>query len=509
MKKLIKIFTSRLVVTGLLILVQLGWLLLQLFHLTQYATWLAALFSLLSLLAILFLIQRDENPAYKLLWVILIALAPLFGGLLYLVLGNKQPTRRMRCTLAQARAPLEPLLTAPNEEAIASLEAKHPRMCSTARYIGKSGPYPLQQNTQVTYYPIGEQLFAAMLQDLEQARETIYLEYFIFAEGEMWQAMRRVLVRKAAEGVDVRLMYDDMGSLGVLPKHFQAELERDGVKCMAFNRFIPVLSLAMNHRDHRKILVIDGRVAFTGGINIADEYINKKVRFGHWKDTGVRLEGDGAWNFTLMFLELWNAYKDPNALPPQKPEPAPALPGSGWVQPFSDSPVDEEPVSENVYLDILNQARDYVTICTPYLIIDNEMQTALCLAAKRGVDVRIILPGIPDKKIPYALAKTHYRALLSAGVKLYEYTPGFVHAKVFLSDRREAVVGTINLDYRSLYHHFECAAYLKDVDCLEDIWQDFQNTMGSCRPVTWQTLRQEPFLVKLTGYLAKVIAPLL
>lgn len=508
MKKLIKIFTSRLVVTGLLILVQLGWLLLQLFHLTQYATWLAALFSLLSLLAILFLIQRDENPAYKLLWVILIALAPLFGGLLYLVLGNKQPTRRMRHTLAQARAPLEPLLTAPNEEAIASLEAKHPRMCSTARYIGKSGPYPLQQNTRVTYYPIGEQLFAAMLKDLKQAQKTIYLEYFIFAEGEMWQAMRRVLVRKAAEGVDVRLMYDDMGSLGVLPKHFQAELERDGIQCMAFNRFIPVLSLAMNHRDHRKILVIDGKVAFTGGINIADEYINQKVRFGHWKDTGVRLEGDGAWNFTLMFLELWNAYKAPNALPPQKPEPAPALPGGGWVQPFSDSPVDEEPVSENVYLDILNQARDYVTICTPYLIIDNEMQTALCLAAKRGVDISIITPGIPDKWLVWQMTRSYYEPLMKAGVKIYEYTPGFIHAKSYLSDDCIGVVGTINMDYRSLYLHFECGTLLIDTPALADLKADCLDTIAKSRRMKPEDVRPG-FWGRLLSAVLRVFAPLM
>ena len=324
----------------------------------------------------------------------------------------------------------------------------------------------------------------------------------------MWGKVLEILERKVQQGVDVRLLYDGTCELTTLPEGYPQTMEALGIRCKMFSPISPIVSSHYNYRDHRKILVIDGKTAFTGGVNLADEYINHIERFGHWKDTAIMLKGDAVESFSLMFLQMWNIDEKLPQFPEQLdvPEPAPA---QGYVIPYADSPMDKEKLGEMVYIDILNRARSYVYIMTPYLILDGEMETALKFAAKRGVDVRIILPGIPDKKIPYALAKTHYKALLSAGVKLYEYTPGFVHAKVFLSDRREAVVGTINLDYRSLYHHFECAAYLKDVDCLEDIWQDFQNTMGSCRPVTWQTLRQEPFLVKLTGYLAKVIAPLL
>ena len=273
---------------------------------------------------------------------------------------------------------------------------------------------------------------------------------------------------------------------------------------------MPFVSTHYNYRDHRKILVIDGKTAFTGGVNLADEYINRVRRFGHWKDTALMLQGEAARSFTLLFLQMWHLEDGRIEERALLETPAPRHPESGgFVLPYADCHLDRERVGEWVYLDILNRARKYVHIMTPYLILDGEMETALKFAAERGVDVRLILPGIPDKRLPYALAKTHYRSLLESGVRIYEYTPGFVHAKVFVSDDREGTVGTINLDYRSLYHHFECGAYLHHTACIREIEADFLATQEQCRTVTPDTLRREKLRVKLEGALMKVLAPLL
>ena len=310
------------------------------------------------------------------------------------------------------------------------------------------------------------------------------------------------------EGVDVRVLYDGMLEISTLPWDYPRRLEKLGIRCKAFAPIQPFLSTHYNYRDHRKILVIDGKVAFTGGVNLADEYINRKERFGHWKDTAILLRGEAVQSFTLMFLQMWNlTEKEPRW--DEALLPSPPVEAEGYVMPYCDCPLDDYKVGESVYMDILNRAKDYVHIMTPYLILDNEMETALKFAAQRGVDVKLILPGIPDKKAAYALAKSHYQYLTAAGVKLYEYTPGFVHAKIFASDDVKAVVGTINLDYRSLYHHFECAAYLYGGPTVGDVERDFQRTLEQCRRVTPETIRHEKLGYKLGGSLMKLVAPLL
>ena len=349
-----------------------------------------------------------------------------------------------------------------------------------------------------------------MLEELEKAREFIFLEYFIVEEGEMWNAVLEVLERKAREGVDVRVLYDGTCEVALVPRGYARELEKRGLKAKAFAPLMPFLSTHYNYRDHRKILVIDGEVAFTGGINLADEYINAVDRFGHWKDSAILVRGAAARSFTLMFLQMWSIEgKEAEfdrflCAPVEAPQDV-----RGYVIPYGDCPLDEDFIGERVYMDILNRAQKYVHICTPYLILDGEMEAALKFAAERGVDVTLMLPGTPDKKIPYALAKTHYPSLLDSGVKIYEYVPGFVHAKSFVCDDIEAVVGTINLDYRSLYHHFECAAYLYDVGCIGDIEADFQATVKKCRRVTRQTLKKEKWTRRLAGFVLKALAPLL
>ena len=382
-------------------------------------------------------------------------------------------------------------------------------MDDLCRYINTSGCFPIYTNTEVKYFPLGEDKFAAMLEELEKAEKYIYLEFFIIEEGTMWGQILNVLMRKADAGLDVRVMYDGMCEMFWLPHAYWKLLCEHGIQAQPFAPIRPVVSSQYNYRDHRKILVIDGKVAFTGGVNLADEYINRVQRFGHWKDTSIMLKGSAAKSFTLMFLQLWNTDEGMPLALPAETEAHPSSVSDGYVIPYCDCPLDADKVGETVYMDILYRATDYVHIMTPYLILDGEMETALKYAAQRGVDVTLILPGIPDKKMASALAKNHYRSLIASGVRIYEYTPGFIHAKVFVSDDKKAVVGSINLDYRSLYHHFECAAYLFKTACIPEIEADFQSTLAKCAPVTEETLAREKLSVRVLGHILKFIAPLM
>ena len=499
----------RIVMTALIILIQIAWFLYYLMELTTYSVWISVGFTILSILVILHIISKDENPAYKIAWIIPILLAPLFGGLLYLCFGDKKPAKFMTRKLDLEYEVTKPL-KCQDKKTEAALRAEDDRFAGTSYYVASCG-YPAFRNTDVTYYSIGEDMFRDMMEELEKAEHYIFLEYFIIQEGVMWNQMLELLTRKAAEGVDVRLIYDDMGSVAKLPSRYYKEIEKRGIKCMSFNPVVPLFSLVMNNRDHRKILVIDGNVAFNGGINLADEYINVIDKFGHWKDTGVRLKGEGVWNFTLMFLEMWNAYrKEDRDLTHFMPtdDYVDSCQDPGYVQPYADTPLDDENVGENVYLEILSQAKEYVYIMTPYLILDNEVKTALCQAAKRGVDVRIVTPGIPDKPTVYRLTRSNYGPLLQAGVKIYEYTPGFVHAKSFLCDDKIGVVGTINLDFRSLYLHFECATLMYRCPALEDLKRDTLETMEKSREIRPGGFRSSLWN-RLIDAVLRVLAPLL
>ena len=370
--------------------------------------------------------------------------------------------------------------------------------------------FPVYGNTAVTYFNGGEAKFAELLRQLETAEHYIFLEYFIIDEGLMWGRILEVLARKAAGGVDVRVMYDGTCEFSTLPRDYPKRLEALGIRCKVFAPVTPFVSTHYNYRDHRKILVIDGRVGFTGGVNLADEYINHVEKYGRWKDAAVMLEGEGVRSMTALFLQMWSVLQEPEFEQFLRPE-VPAARAEGFVVPYGDCPLDGERVGEMVYIDLLNRARKYVHIITPYLILDGELETALRFAAERGVDVHLILPGVPDKRFAYALAKTHYKALLSSGVKISEWTPGFTHAKLVVMDGVEAVVGTINLDYRSLYHHFENAVWMRRVGSIRDMETDFQDTLARCRTVeaTLQSVWQGKKLLRLMGLLLKVIAPLM
>lgn len=507
MNKLLKKVFSRTVVTALLIVIQVAWLAALLLRLGNSLPAIQTVLRILSLVAILFVIKSDMNPSYKIGWILLIAVLPILGGLMYVIFGNKRPTKYMREMLrAQLEKSAEYLGT--QESITGELDGG---AAGLFKYLEGSAGYPTAKNTTVRYYRVGEEMYADLLPELEKAEKFIFLEYFIIRPGEMWDGVLEILKRKAAAGVDVRIIYDDMGCIDILPANYNATLEGWGIRTMAFNRFVPAVSLVMNNRDHRKITVIDGKVGFTGGINISDEYINVKERFGHWKDTGLMLKGPGVFNLTLMFLEMWNAFnKDGDGyaefIPDSFEECGSA--DDGYVLSFSDSPLDNESVGESVYTDMLYQAKDYIYITTPYLAIDSELQTALCMAAKRGVDVRMITPGIPDKKLVYRLTRSYYPTLLRAGVKIYEYTPGFIHAKSFVCDDKLCVVGTINMDYRSLYLHFECGTLMYNNPEIKQVKKDDLDTMGKCRKVELSDMKTN-FLGELFDSFLRSVAPLL
>lgn len=457
----------------------------------------------------LIIINKPGNPEMKLSWAIITMLLPVLGGVLYLYVemhpGHRMLEWRLNQIFAETAGCAEQ-----DGEVFAALEQADKGTARLAEYVRKNGNTPIYGNTRVKYFPLGEDKFEELLRQLEQAQEFIFMEYFILKEGYMWGKILPILEEKARAGVEVRVMYDGTCALFDLPYRYPEELRKKGIQCKMFSPIHPIFSTHYNNRDHRKITVIDGKVGFTGGINIGDEYINRIELHGHWKDTAVMLEGDAVQGLTLMFLQLWNVDgKQGEDYPKYLQRAECGMEAEGFVMPYGDSPFDDEQVGETVYIDILNRAEEYVHIMTPYLIIDQNMTAALGYAAKRGVDVKLILPHIPDKQFAFALAKSHYRELLRAGVRIYEYTPGFVHAKVFTSDGEKAVVGTINLDYRSLYLHFECAAFLYRTAEIARIEEDFQATLAKCQEVRLEGLKKESLLLRAEGWLLKVLAPLM
>ncbi len=462
---------------------------------------------LFNALVILALINSDMDSSAKLTWILVISVTSIFGALFYLFTknnyGGKAAAKECARLIGEHRTDL-----VQDEEVLSALSAESPETASLVHYLNQSGTFPVTTGNRVTYYPLGEDKFAALLEDLKRAEKFIFLEYFIVDEGKMWGSMLQILADKAKAGVDVRVLYDGTCAISLLPYHYPEMLGKLGIRCKMFSPIVPFVSTHYNNRDHRKILVIDGKVGYNGGVNLADEYINHIPKFGHWKDTAVRIEGKAVDNLTLMFLNMWSLNEKSENFQ-QFFGHAQQFPAAGYAIPYGDNPFDKDKVGETVYADILNRANAYVHIMTPYLILDDSLLNALKYAAERGVDVKLILPGIPDKKAVFALAKTYFRTLLDSGVEIYLYTPGFVHAKMFLSDDVKAVIGTINLDYRSLYHHFECATYFYKADCIAAMEQDFQETLAKCSKVTEETIRHEKAFTKLTGELMRLIAPLL
>ena len=508
LRRVLNLVFSRIVVTGVLLLLQAFWLFALFYWLADYAKWFGGVGVAMSIIMCLALIRQDSTvPEFKISWMILFAVIPVQGGILYLLWGNKRPALGLRHRLERAEDAMAPARK-DDPDAAAALQRQDPRAALTARYLHDYGPMPVCGGTAAKYYPDGQSMFADMLPALQGAQHSIYVESFIIGMGEMWGQIHEILRRKAAAGLDVRVIYDDAGCLSLLPHNYAEMMRADGIRAFSFNRCVPVLNLVMNNRDHRKIMVIDGQIAFTGGVNLADEYINKIVRFGYWKDSGVRLDGPGAASLANIFLTFWKAkYPDEDLdagcdLPAAVPVETDCL-----VQPFADTPVDREAVAKNVYLELINQAQKRLYICTPYLILDNDLLSCLRLAAKRGVDVRIYTPGVPDKPTIYQLTRSYFPHLLRAGVKIYSYTPGFLHAKTWLVDDRIAAVGTVNLDYRSLYLHFENSVLLYGGAVLDDVRRDLAEIEKESTAVTLADCRTG-FFGTLYSAVLRLVAPL-
>ena len=459
---------------------------------------------------VLYLLNSKMDNSAKITWMVVIALFPVVGVPLFFYVKSNFGHNILRKRLLELEDVLRTQLPQ-NQSVVQKLEASEPGAASLATYLyGRGGGFPVYENTAMTYFPSGEAKFEELLRQLETAEKYIFVEYFIIDEGLFWGRVLEVLARKAAQGVDVRVMYDGTCEFSTLPRDYPSRLEALGIQCKVFSPVTPFVSTHYNYRDHRKILVIDGQVGFTGGVNLADEYINHIEKYGRWKDSALMLEGEGVRSMTALFLQMWCILRQPE-FEQFLSDPIPAAANAkGFVVPYGDCPLDGERVGEMVYMDMLNRARKYVHIITPYLILDGELETALRFAAERGVDVHLILPGKPDKWFVYALAKTHYKALISSGVKISEWQPGFTHAKIVIADGVEAVAGTINLDYRSLYHHFENAVWMRGTDCIANMEADFQDTLTRCRRVeqTKESIWQGKKLLHLAGILLKFIAPL-
>lgn len=500
---------SRTTVIALLLLAQIFFLVTSFVWLDQYRFWLEGFERLFAIATVIYLVNSEMDALSRVTWLILVMVAPLLGSLFLLYTKIDWGYRELKHRMSRLVLDSKPYLKEKGE-VLKELKTNTSTTYHLVEYFQHmDGNFPAYKNTNVVYYPSGQEFFVGLKEELRKAKNYIFLEYFIISEGLMWGEILNILEEKVKEGVEVRVLFDGMVEFSTLSFDYTNRLAEIGIKAKAFSPISPFISTYYNYRDHRKIVVIDGKVAFTGGVNLADEYINHIERFGYWKDVAIKLNGEAVNSLLVLFLQMWSITEPEMTVSPYLLTSHEKVESSGYVIPYGDSPLDNDHVGENVYIDILNQARNYVYIMTPYLILNSEMEHAICFAAERGVDVRIIMPGIPDKKVPFALAKTYYRKLMKSGVKIYEFTPGFVHAKVFISDNTKAVIGTINLDYRSLYHHFECGVYLYKVPAITNIYKDYLNTLKECELVTNKALKERPLSQKLLGATIKTIAPLL
>ena len=468
MKRLFSPKKLRILFLAFAVVIQAAVIVIPYVFLKHYIVHFNGVFRLVSVFVVLYILKSDINPVYKIPWIVLLLALPVFGGVLYIIYGRLHFSKKDIMTFVDINNKCKEAL-ALRPFANDSLEKEAPLIYPQAKYLLDYALAPTYNNTETTYFPLGDDMFPVMLSELNKAEKFIFMEYFIIEDGLMLNSILDILKEKASRGVDVRFMYDSLGSIAKAPVDIVRDLRKAGIRCFEFNTFRSILDNRYNNRDHRKICVIDGNVGFTGGVNLADEYINVKTVYGHWKDTAIMIKGDAVWSLTNMFLTLWDGInKCDEEFRKYLPD-IDVKADNGYVIPYTDFPIDNETVGKSVYLNMINRANRYIYIMTPYLILDNTMATSLCDAAKSGIDVRLITPGIADKKLVNLLTKSYYDKLIEAGVKIYEYTPGFVHAKIFVSDDETAVVGTINLDYRSLAHHFENAIWMYKTDIVKEI----------------------------------------
>ncbi len=503
LKKFLNFVTHRIFIVGVLLIFQLAILVIAINKFEEYDLYCYILFFILGILVLLKIINGNANPNYKIAWIIPVLTIPIFGTLLYILFGNKLNNKKIEKNKENIQNILKQ-----DEKVLEKLKKQNIDFYNQANYVYRNACYPIYENTYTEYLKIGEVYYQRLIEELKKAEKYIFMQYFIIHEGKFWNEILDILKQKVKEGVDVRVVYDDMGCIVTLSSKYYETLKKEGIKACSFNRFIPILTAKLNNRDHRKITIIDGKVAFTGGINLADEYINEIVRFGHWKDNGILIKGAAVWNFVVIFLSLWDSINNKNENYNDFKPLNFNVKGQGFVQPYDDTPLDDERVGQTIYLNLINKAKKYIYITTPYLIIDDELENALCVAAKSGIDVRIITPGIPDKKIINEVTKAYYNNLIENNVKIYEYSKGFIHAKTFLVDDEIATIGTVNLDYRSLYLHFECGVLMYGTECIEDIKKDLKEVLSISKQILINDTKVGLF-TSLKRAILRLFAPLM
>lgn len=509
-KKLYMILLRKRIFLILMLVLQLSLIVLLIINGSRLSVWIEYALTFISLFVVIHIVGESVNNGFKLIWVALILAFPVFGGLLFIFLNYQPSMKRLQNEFIEVDKKSRGLFSMPGDYCESACDST-PSYKLLVRYLQNFAGFPVYGRSKAEYLTPGEVKFERLIEILKKAEKYIFLEYFSIDSGVMWNTILEILKEKAASGVDVRIIYDDVGCLLLLPKNYPEMLAEMGIKGIVFNPMRPVLTSKQNNRDHRKIAVVDGSIAITGGINLADEYINALNKYGHWKDSAVMVEGEAAWSFTLMFLQLWSVCTNTNEdftkfYPWSKKECD--IPFDGFTQPYADSPLDDERVSENVYLKIIGNAKEYIYINTPYLIIDDIMVTELTLAAKAGVDVRIVTPHHPDKQYVHIVTRSYYQEFIKAGIKVYEYSDGFIHSKTFVSDDAVATVGTANLDYRSLYLSFECGVCLYKSNVVIDIRDDFLKTLDRCRLISEDDCKTSRFS-RLIQDIMKLFAPVL
>lgn len=500
---------SRMLLAGIGVLLQVLWIFWLALKLNDYSTAIQVCTSVLTFLITLRIYGLHINSAYKISWIILILLFPIFGLTIYLLFGRSGAVSVMRRRFCENMTMLR-RYHAPILQQRRALPYPDRITRNHARYLQDRAGYPAYDNTDVTFYGDTCEALEAQKTALRSAEKFIFMEYHAIEDASAWQELEDILAERAAHGVEVRVFYDDVGSIGFINSKFVKKLAGRGIQCRRFNPVIPILNVFMNNRDHRKITVVDGRVGFTGGYNLTEEYFNRTHPYGQWKDSGIRLEGDAVRGLTLIFLELWGATQK---AAPEVERYLPDVPytarENAVVLPYADNPLDDEATGENVYLNMIRSAKNYVYITTPYLILSDEMQRTLRLAASSGVDVRIITPGIPDKKLIFSVTRSYYASLAKSGVRIYEYAPGFIHAKQCVADGTEAVVGTINFDFRSLYLHFENACWFCGCSAVADVRRDFDALFPVCREVTQKYADTRSLAVRGLDCVLRLFSPLM
>lgn len=507
MKKLIKLLTGRLLITSLLIVLQLGVLFVIFYSLSTYSVYIYMGMVVFSFLLVVTIVGNDSNPTFKLAWIIPMLILPFFGWLLYFLFGRRKITARTYERFMKTYNASNNLLE-DDGDAMDELSHLNDSVLRQCIYIRKASQTNVFANTQTEFYPTGEAFFEIYKEELRKAEKFIFLEYFIIDKGKMWDEIKEILIHKAMQGLDVRIMYDDLGTINLLEKGYDEMLRKFGIKVCIFNTFKASLDVFMNYRDHRKITVIDGNIGFTGGLNLADEYINVIRRFGYWKDCALMIKGDAVSRLSMMFLQLWN-YTCNNISPQYIPYfSMKKYPHDGYVVPFGDGPMSGHLTGKLSYINLINNAKKYVYISTPYLVLDNEMITALRLADQSGVDVRIITPHIPDKWYVHTVTRSNYNVLVQSGVRIFEYKPGFIHSKMIVADDEVCIIGTANFDFRSFYLHFENGVFMYKSRAVLQVKADFDAMLqNDCIEITPEACDNVSKLTQFGWSFMKLFSP--